>query len=102
MPRIIEKLIKKRQIEIKKPGNYSFDGLLEFFEGLREFLNDLWGSIEMIVTDTTNNNTGKTSDVIKRLMTHFKSVGFEKPLYVGCQHHILDRILKLCLDDFFR
>ena len=76
------------------------DGKSEsIFEALRELLNefDLWGSIKMIVTDTTNVNTGKTSGVIKRLMIHFESVGLEKPLYVGYQHRTLDGICKLCI-----
>ena len=34
-------------------------------------------------------------------MIHFESVGLEKHLCVGCKDHILDRILKLCMDDLF-
>lgn len=97
-------VVKNEKREIRLKAMVLKDGKADsIFQALRELLNeyDLWGSIKMIVTDTTSVNTGKTGGVVKRLLMHFESVGLEKPLYVGCQHHVLDRILRLCMDDLF-
>ena len=58
----------------------------------------LWGSINMIVADTTNVNTGKQSGVVVRLQRMFNSRGHQAPQFISCQHHVLDRILGLVMD----
>jgi len=62
---------------------------------------DAWRSVKMIISDTTAVNTGHQSGVIIRLQRQFKQLGLEEPQYIGCQHHILDLILRHVLDYFF-
>ena len=52
----------------------------------------------MIMCDITSVNSGKCNGVVVRLQNFIESFGFEKPQYVGCQNHVLDRILRLGLD----
>jgi len=52
----------------------------------------------MIVADTTNVNTGKQSGVVVRLQRMFNSRGHQAPQFISCQHHVLDRILRLVMD----
>ena len=53
-----------------------------------------WQAIKMIVCDTTAVNTGSKNGVVVRLQGKFQDLGIDKPVYIGCQHHILDRVLK--------
>ena len=48
----------------------------------------------MIVTDTTAVNTGKKNGVVVILQRQQKLLNLPVAQYVGCQHHVLDRILK--------
>ena len=36
-----------------------------------------------------------------RLQGKFQDLGIDKPVYIGCQHHILDRVLKHVFDQLF-
>ena len=58
---------------------------------------DLWKSIKMIVTA----NTGKINGSVSLLQDAFRNKGLEIPQYIGCQHHILDTVLKHVLNKFF-
>lgn len=58
----------------------------------------LWGSINMIVADTTKVNTGKQSGVVVRLQRLFTSRGHQAPQFISCQHHVLDRIPRLVIN----
>lgn len=71
------------------------------YEGIKKQLDkfDLWKSIKMIVSDTTNVNTGKKNGVVTLLQQHYRVVGLPEPQYVGCQHHILDLILRYVMDE---
>ena len=60
---------------------------------------NLWNSIKMIITDTTNVNTGKRNGVVVKLQRMFKLKGVTIPQFIGCQHHVLDRILRLVMDE---
>ena len=60
---------------------------------------DLWKSIKMIVLDTTSVNTGKKNGVITQLQNHFTSLGLPQPQFIGCQHHILDLLLRHVMDE---
>ena len=62
---------------------------------------NLWSLIKMIVSDTTAANTGKSLGAVTLLQNHFEHIGKEKPVFIGCQHHILDTILKHVLNDHF-
>src|SRR5215469_3900923 len=57
-----------------------------------------WSSIKMIVCDTTPDNTGHKRGVVFRIQQKMLEMGLNIPQYIGCQHHILDRILKHVLD----
>ena len=61
---------------------------------------DAWGVIKMIICDTTPVNTGKVNGVVIKLQNTITGLGFTKPQYIGCQHHILDRTLRHILDPF--
>ena len=59
---------------------------------------DAWKNIAMIICDTTAVNTGCLNGVVKQLEDDVVSAGFAKPQYIGCQHHVLDLIVKHVLD----
>jgi hypothetical protein len=71
--------------------------------GIKETVTyfELWPAIKMIICDTTAVNTGKKNGIVKILQRHFVSLNLPAPQYVGCQHHILDRILKHVMDELF-
>lgn len=75
----------------------------DIFSPMKALLNeyDAWKSVKMIISDTTAVNTGHHSGVIVRLQRQFKEMGLKEPQYIGCQHHILDLILRHVLDYFF-
>ena len=54
----------------------------------------------MIICNTKSANTGRRNGVIVQLRNKTATLGFEKPQYVGCQHHVLDTILKHVLNLF--
>ena len=70
-------------------------------DGIVKLLDEhnLWHSIKMIVADTTSVNNGKKSGVVVRLQRKFADKGINKPQFISCQHHILDRILCLVTDE---
>ena len=57
-----------------------------------------WSCIKMIICDTTAVNIGRVNGVVVKLQKKMAEMGLERPQYIGCQHHILDRILKHVLD----
>jgi len=71
------------------------------YAALKEVLNDyeLWGSVKMIISDTCNVNIGKKTGVVIQTQREFINRGYEAPQFIGCQHHVLDRILKLIMDE---
>ncbi|XP_054083953.1 uncharacterized protein LOC128920524 [Zeugodacus cucurbitae] len=74
---------------------------LSIFEGIRNVLDkfNLWNSIKMIVSDTTNVNTGVKSGVVRLLQNCFQEKHLSTPQYIGCQHHVLDLILKHVMNE---
>ena len=62
---------------------------------------NLWPAIKMIVCDTTAVNTGKKNGVVVRMQKNFQHLNLPRPEYFGCQHHVLDRMLKHVIDQFF-
>lgn len=71
------------------------------FNGIREMLEkyNLFQSIKMIICDTTSVNTGKKGGVVSLLQNHWKSLSLPPPQYIGCQHHILDLLLRHIMDE---
>ncbi len=74
----------------------------DIFSSLENLLDeyDAWKNLKMIICDTTSVNTGRLNGVVVKLQNAMISKGFDKPQYIGCQHHILDRVLKHVLEFF--
>lgn len=74
----------------------------DIFIKLKELLNqyDGWNAIAMIITDTTAVNTGVRNGIVVKLQREFQSFGLNPPQFVGCQHHILDLLVRHILDHF--
>ena len=72
----------------------------EIFQEIKFILNDFnaWSSIKMIVSDTTAVNTGRRNGVVVQLQEEMSHLKMDKAQFVGCQHHILDTILKHVLN----
>ena len=70
----------------------------EQHEDLEKECDKGFDSINLIVADTTSVNTGKQSGVVVRLQRMFNSRGHQVPQFISCQHHVLDRILRLVMD----
>jgi hypothetical protein len=74
------------------------------YEGIKALLDDYdaWCSIQMVVCDTTAVNTGRLNGVVTKIQNEMVKKGYPQPQYIGCQHHILDRVLKHVLDFFIK
>jgi hypothetical protein len=72
------------------------------YKPLKDLLDNYnaWNSIQMIISDTTAVNTGRKNGVVAKLQKTFRDKGFDDPQYIGCQHHILDLVLRHVLDFF--
>lgn len=95
-------VLKNEAKEIKLTALKLKDGKAQTIaEGLQDVLEEfnLWGSIVMIVADTTSVNTGKRTGVVVRLQEMFEEKGHPKPKFISCQHHVLDRVLRVVMDD---
>ena len=57
-----------------------------------------WENIVMIICNTTSVNTGRLLGIVKLTQDDVLSKGFQKPQYIGCQHHALDFLLKLVMN----
>src|SRR6218665_3172717 len=57
--------------------------------------------MEECQTDTTAVNIGHRNGVVTRLQRQFQQKGLDEPQFTGCQHHILDLILRYFLESFF-
>ena len=55
----------------------------------------------MIVADTTSANAGKKTGVVVRLQRNFLENSGKIPNFFGCQHHILDKVLRLVMAESF-
>lgn len=94
-------VLKNERTEVKLDALLLKDGKAETItEGIVKVIDEysLWNAIQMIVADTTSVNTGKRSGVVVRLQQIFSEKGFTKPLFISCQHHVLDRILRVVMD----
>lgn len=59
---------------------------------------NLWSSIKMVVCDATTVSTGRKNGVVVKLQNLFESKDLIKPQFIGCQHHIFNRVLKIVMD----
>ena len=95
-------LLKNERAEVRLDALRLKDGKAESIAtGISNVINEynLWKSVKMIVSDTTAVNTGEKNGVVVRLQRLFLEKGVEKPLFVSCQHHILDKILRMVMDE---
>lgn len=74
---------------------------VDIFNGIKQTLNkfDLWKSIQMIICDTTNVNTGKKNGIVTLLQNYYQSMSIPPPQFIGCQHHVLDLVLRHVMDE---
>ena len=72
----------------------------DIYDALEKVIDeyDAWSSIKMIICDTTAVNTGRSNGVVVKIQREMTGKGLDMPQYIGCQHHILDRILRHVLD----
>ena len=94
-------LLKNCNSEIKLAALDLNDGKAESIaNGISDVIAEynLWGSIDMMVADTTSVNTGKQSGVVVRLQRMFTNRGHQAPQFISCQHHVLERILSFVMD----
>lgn len=94
-------VLKNERREVKLDALRLKDGKAETIAvGIAKVLEEynLWEAIRMIVADTTSVNTGSKSGVVVRLQRMFANNGFTKPQFISCQHHVLDRMLRLVMD----
>ncbi|KAI0983475.1 hypothetical protein GJ496_000716 [Pomphorhynchus laevis] len=68
-------------------------------ESLKEY--GIMKSIKMIVSDTTSVNVGWKNGIVTRLQSRLRNETNEVPQFIGCQHHILDRALRIIMDEYF-
>ena len=62
--------------------------------------HDAWSCIQMVVCDTTAVNTGRLNGAVVKIQREMVSKGLPSPQYIGCQHHILDTVLKHVMNFF--
>jgi len=62
---------------------------------------NLWKNIKMIVADTTNVNKRRQNEIVVQLQNKFAVKKLEEPQYIGCQHHILELVLRVIMDSEF-
>ncbi len=60
--------------------------------------NSVICTLKVIICDTTALNTGARGGVVVLLKREFQKKGFPVPQYIGCQHHILDLVLKYVMN----
>ena len=93
-------VLKNESKEIKLTALKLKDGKAQTIaEGLQDVLEEfnLWGSVVMIVADTTNMNISKKAGVVVRLQQMFEEKGHSKPKFISCQHHVLDRVFRVVM-----
>ena len=59
---------------------------------------ELWPAVKLIICDTTNTNSGAKNGIVARLQRHCRQTYGFVPQYVGCQQHILDRVLRHAME----
>jgi len=95
-------VLKNENNEIKLDALSLSDGKAQTItDGICKVIDEynLWKAIMMIISDTTNVNTGAKNGVVVKLQQRFYEKCANKPQFVSCQHHVLDRILRLVMDD---
>lgn len=63
---------------------------------------DCWKVIKMVICDTTAVNTGRINGIVIKLQKEFQKRNLPIPQYIGCQHHVLDLILKHIMESLLQ
>jgi hypothetical protein len=95
-------VLKNERTEVKLDALRLKDGKAETIaEGIAKVLDEysVWNAVKVIIADTTSVNTGKKNGVVVRLERMFTEKGASKPQFISCQHHVLDRILRVVMDE---
>ncbi|KAL7632014.1 UNVERIFIED_CONTAM: hypothetical protein RMT77_017664 [Armadillidium vulgare] len=74
------------------------------FKGIGTIIDDYdtWSSIKMIICDTTVVNTDHKNGVVVKIQQKMLQMGLNMPQYIGCQHHVFNKILKPVLDFYLK
>jgi len=94
-------LIKNRDKEIRLAVLTLENGrATTIFNAIKEILMEyeLWPKVKMIICDTTNTNSGSKNGIVTQLQKYCKQVHGYSPQYIGCQHHVLDRVLRHAME----
>ncbi len=97
-------VLKNQLHEVRLAALTLTDGkALTIFNGITGVLDQyqLWESIKIIICDTTSVNTGGNNGVVVMLQRKFKEKGIPVAQYIGCQHHVLDLVLKHVMNQIF-
>ena len=89
-------VLKNNHQEIKLAALFLKDGKAKtIVSALINLLNefDIWEVIKVIICGATNTITGAKVGVVY-LKKEFITRRLEVPQYIGCQHHVLDLLLK--------
>ena len=72
---------------------------IAIFEEIKTLMDeyDAWMNIKMLICDTTAVNNGKENGVVV-FQKPMSKKGYKKPLFIACQHHILDLVLRHIMD----
>ena len=95
-------VLKNDSKEIKLTALKLKDGKAQTIaQGLQDVLEEfnLWGLVVLIVANTTSVNTGKKTGIVVRQQQMFKAKGHPKPKFISCQHHVLDHVLPVVMDN---
>ena len=95
-------VLKNERKEVKLEALHLPNGKADtVVKGITAVLDEynLWKSIKMIVADTMNVNTGRRNGIVIQLKRLFAQKKLEEPQFIGCQHHILDRVLRLLMNE---
>ena len=95
-------LLKNEQREIKLQALDLPDRkVYTVVKGITDVCNEynLWKSIEIIVADTTNVSTRRRNGIVTQLQILFCQKNREELQFIGCQHHVLDRVLHIVMDE---
>ena len=95
-------MLKNERTEVKLDALLLKDGKDDTIaEAITKIIDEynLWNEIKMITADTTSVNTGKKNGVVIQLQQRFLEKVGCKPQFINCQHHVLDRMLRLAMDE---
>ncbi|CAI9719997.1 Hypothetical predicted protein [Octopus vulgaris] len=89
--------MNRKKLEALKLPNGKADTVVKGITTVLDEYN-LWNCVKMIVADTSV-NIGKRNGIIIQLLRLFAQKDLKEPQFIGCQHHIRDRVLRVVMDN---